>query len=252
MTNNFLVILQARMSSTRLPGKVMAEINDIPMIYWQIKRIEKSKLISGICVAISEDPTDDVLFNFLAEQKIEVVRGALDNVLQRFKKVIDSHPQDNFIRLTGDCPLVMPQLIDEMIEEFRNHNFDYLSNSLIPTFPDGLDIEIFTREAFTRLSEFEMDPQETEHVTLGMYSRPNEFRISSFEDYTDRSSFRWTVDYFEDLDFIRSIYNHFKGRESVFDYEELLEFLRSNPEVVSGISASRRNETLLKPMEGHN
>ncbi len=240
------------MSSTRLPGKVMAEINDIPMIYWQIKRIERSKLISGICVAISEDPTDDALFNFLVEQKIEVVRGALDNVLQRFKKVIDSHPQDNFIRLTGDCPLVMPQLIDEMIEEFRNHSFDYLSNSLIPTYPDGLDIEIFTRKAFMRLSEFEMAPQETEHVTLGMYSRPKEFKISNFEDYADRSSFRWTVDYIEDLDFIRSIYNHFKGRESIFDYEELLEFLRSNPEVVSGISASRRNETLLKPLEGHN
>ena len=240
------------MSSTRLPGKAMAEINNFPMIYWQIKRIEKAKLISGICVAISEDPTDDLLFNFLAAHKIEVVRGDLDNVLERFKKVIDSSSQDNFIRLTGDCPLAMPQLIDEMVKEFSRHNFDYFSNSLIPTFPDGLDIEIFTREAFTKLSEFELTPQEIEHVTLGIYNRQEEFRVSNFKDYTNRSSFRWTVDYPEDLDFVRSVYSHFKGRESIFGYEEVLEFLRSNPEVVSGISASRRNEALLKPTEGHN
>jgi spore coat polysaccharide biosynthesis protein SpsF len=252
MTNNFLVILQARMSSSRLPGKAMAKINEFPMIYWQIKRIEKAKLINGICVAISDDPTDDLLFNFLTEHKIEVVRGDLDNVLERFKKVIDSHSQDNLIRLTGDCPLTMPKLIDEMVKEFSLHDFDYLSNSLVPTFPDGLDIEIFTREAFTKLSECELTPQEMEHVTLGIYNRQEEFKVSNFKDYTDRSNFRWTVDYPEDLDFVRSVYSHFKGRESFFEYEEVLEFLRSNPEVVSGISASRRNEALLKPLEGHN
>lgn len=240
------------MSSLRLPGKVMAEINNFPMIYWQIKRIEKAKLIKGVCVAISEDPTDDLLFEFLTEHKIEVIRGNLNNVLERFKKVIDSHPQDNLIRLTGDCPLIMPQLIDEMVKEFSLHEYDYLSNSLVPTFPDGLDIEIFTREAFTKLSKYKLTPQEMEHVTLGIYNRQEEFKVSNFRDYIDRSSFRWTVDYPEDLDFVRNIYSHFKGRESTFDYKEVLEYLHLNPEMISGISASRRNEALLKPLEGHN
>ena len=240
------------MSSSRLPGKVMAEVNDFPMIYWQIKRIEKAKLISGICVAISDDPTDDLLFNFLTEHKIEVVRGDLDNVLERFKKVIDSHSQGNIIRLTGDCPLVMPKLIDEMVVKFEEKFPDYLSNSLVPSFPDGLDIEIFSSEAISRLESLDLSKMELEHVTLGFYNRPDLFRVLNFSTPMNRSSMRWTVDYPEDLDFVRSVYSHFKGRESIFDYEEVLEFLRLNPEVVSGIVASRRNEALLKPLEGHN
>ena len=240
------------MSSTRLPGKVLAEINGIPMIYWQIKRIEKSELIGGICVAVSEDPSDDVLFNFLVSHNIEVVRGSLNNVINRFMKVIDSHSQENLIRITGDCPLMMPNLIDEMIEKFNEQNIDYMSNSIMPTFPDGLDVEIFTRKAFTRLFECQLSPQEIEHVTLGFYQRRGEFRISNFMDNFDRSNFRWTVDYPEDLAFVRNVYSHFKGREASFDYEEVLEFLSSNPEITSGISARRRNEALSKPIKEHN
>lgn len=249
---NYLVILQARMSSSRLPGKVMAEINEMPMIYWQIKRIQESKLISGICVAISADPADDALFNFLVSHNIEVVRGSLDNVISRYLKVIDSHPQENFIRITGDCPLVMPKLIDEMINQFNAQHVDYMSNSIVPTFPDGLDVEIFTRVAFTKLLELQLSPQEIEHVTLGFYQRQGEFRISNFMDSLDRSDLRWTVDYSEDLSFVRSVYSHFKGQETSFGYEDALEFLGANPQIISEVSASRRNEALLKPTERHN
>jgi spore coat polysaccharide biosynthesis protein SpsF len=249
---NYLVILQARMSSSRLPGKVMAEINEMPMIYWQVKRIRESKLISGICVAISEDTADDVLFNFLVSHNIEVVRGSLDNVINRFLKVIDSHPQENFIRITGDCPLVMPQLIDEMIKKFDEQHVDYMSNSIVPTFPDGLDVEIFTKVAFTKLLELQLSLQETEHVTLGFYQRQGEFRILNFMDSLDRSDFRWTVDYSEDLAFVRNVYSYFKGREASFGYEDVLKFLGANPQITSEVSASRRNEALIKPTEGDN
>lgn len=230
----------------------MAEINEMPMIYWQIKRIQESKLISGICVAISADPADDALFNFLVSHNIEVVRGSLDNVISRYLKVIDSHPQENFIRITGDCPLVMPKLIDEMINQFNAQHVDYMSNSIVPTFPDGLDVEIFTRVAFTKLLELQLSPQEIEHVTLGFYQRQGEFRISNFMDSLDRSDLRWTVDYSEDLSFVRSVYSHFKGQETSFGYEDALEFLGANPQIISEVSASRRNEALLKPTERHN
>jgi spore coat polysaccharide biosynthesis protein SpsF len=146
----------------------------------------------------------------------------------------------------------MPKLINQMVVQFEEKLPDYLSNSLVPSFPDGLDIEIISSEAISRLESLNLSKMELEHVTLGVYNRPDLFRVLNFSTPIDRSSMRWTVDYPEDLDFVRSVYNHFKGRESIFDYEEVLEFLRSNPDVVSGIPASRRNEALLKPLEGHN
>ena len=146
----------------------------------------------------------------------------------------------------------MPKLIDQMVVQFEEKLPDYLSNCLIPSFPDGLDIEIISSEAISRLESLNLSKMELEHVTLGVYNRPDLFRVLNFSTPIDRSSMRWTVDYPEDLDFVRSVYSYFKGIESVFEYEDVLEFLRSNPEVVSGISASRRNEALLKPVEGNN
>jgi spore coat polysaccharide biosynthesis protein SpsF len=251
-SKKYLVILQARMSSSRLPGKVMAEINKMPMIYWQVKRIQESKLYGGVCVAISEDASDDVLFNFLVSHGIEVVRGPLENVIERFRIVIDGHTQENFIRITGDCPLVMPRLIDQMIEQFDEQKCDYMSNSMVPTFPDGLDVEIFTRQAFTRLLEFRLTSQEIEHVTLGFYGRQGKFSISNFESSLDGSNLRWTVDYLEDLTFVRTIYAHFLGREIEFNLNDVLEFCASHPEIRNEIEANRRNEALNKAIQEHN
>ena len=113
MSGRTLVVLQARMSSSRLPGKVMMELNDKPMIYWQIQRILRSKRVDSLIVATSVDPSDDALVLFLEENSINVYRGALDDVLSRFIQVSEIYPHDAVIRLTGDCPLVMPELIEE-------------------------------------------------------------------------------------------------------------------------------------------
>jgi spore coat polysaccharide biosynthesis protein SpsF len=240
------------MSSNRLPGKVLKLINGQPMIYRQINRVLESTLVEDVIVATSVSNSDDELVEFLESENIKVFRGSLDNVLSRFLEITKEFNPINVIRLTGDCPLVMPKLIDEMVVQFEEKLPDYLSNSLVPSFPDGLDIEIISSEAISRLESLDLSKMELEHVTLGVYNRPDLFRVLNFSTPINRSSMRWTVDYPEDLDFVRSVYSHFKGRESVFEYEEVLEFLRSNPEVVSGISASRRNEALLKPLEGHN
>jgi spore coat polysaccharide biosynthesis protein SpsF len=240
------------MSSNRLPGKVLKPINGQPMIYRQIKRVLESTLVEDVIVATSVSSSDDELVQFLESENIKVFRGSLDNVLSRFLEISKEINPTNIIRLTGDCPLVMPRLIDEMVVQFEEKLPDYLSNSLVPSFPDGLDIEIISSEAITRLESLDLSKMELEHVTLGVYNRPDLFRVLNFSTPINRSSMRWTVDYPEDLDFVRSVYSHFKGREAIFEYEEVLEFLRSNPEVVSGISASRRNEALLKPLEGHN
>jgi len=244
MNNRTLAVLQARMSSTRLPGKVMKEINGRPMIYWQIQRILKANRVNKLVVVTSTDSSDDPLARFLQGLPVNVHRGSLDNVFSRFIEVTEKYPHDALVRLTGDCPLVMPELLDAMIEKFYSENVDYLSNTLIPTFPDGLDIEIIKFGGLGKLNTFNLKPEELEHVTYGIYQRPETFKLFNFLNSSDQSLARWTVDYLEDLDFVRAIFGEFRGRETEFNYRQVTEFLELHPKVRSQISGLRRNEML--------
>jgi spore coat polysaccharide biosynthesis protein SpsF len=240
-----IAILQARMSSSRLPGKVLREINGEPMIYWQLKRILQAKNLDKVIVATSTDSTDDLLVDFLKSKEILYVRGSLNNVKERFDRVITQFPSDSFVRLTGDCPLVMPNLIDELIDAFLLANVDYLSNTINPTYPDGLDIEVVKSEAFEKLNKTALSKAEMEHVTYGLYSRSGQFKTQNYSNTQDLSNFRWTVDYQEDLEFIRAIFSHFKGREESFNFNELMDYLSAHVELKSKIDANRRNESLI-------
>ncbi len=226
-----MAVLQARMSSSRLPGKVMMKINGQPMIYWQILRILESKRIDRLIVATSIDPTDDSLVDFLESKSVTVYRGSLQNVLSRFTEISSKFPCNALIRLTGDCPLVMPQLIDSMVEKFYAENVDYLSNTLELTFPDGLDVEILDSKVLGRLTAFVLDQKELEHVTSGIYKRPDDFNLLNFLNTSDQSAERWTVDYQEDIDFVRAIFHEFLGREKSFTYEDVMGFLNSHPKL---------------------
>ena len=244
MRNQNLVVLQARMSSSRLPGKAMMEINGMPMIYWQVQRILRAKNVNSLVVATSIDSTDDSLVNFLDKNSIDVYRGSLDNVLSRFVEVAELYPYDAIIRLTGDCPLAMPELIDKMVVKFYEHAVDYLSNTLEPTFPDGLDIEIVKSSVFKKLWTFKLEPKELEHVTYGIYTRPESFKLSNYLNDFDSSIGRWTVDYQEDLDFVRFIFKQFSGRETEFTYQEVNELLEENPQLQAQNHRFKRNERL--------
>lgn len=239
-----LAILQARMSSSRLPGKVMMLINGEPMIFRQIERIRRAEKVDELIVATSSDESDDLLVEFLISKKVRVFRGSLDDVLSRFLEIEKMEKPNSIIRLTGDCPLVMPDLIDQMVSQFFLSKVDYLSNTLEPTFPDGLDVEVIKAEAFKKLAKFELDTAEREHVTLGIYSRPNEFRIENFRNTENLGQNRWTVDHPEDLAFVRQVFNAFTGREATFTFEEVMLLLDENPGLRSGISPDRRNEQL--------
>ena len=138
----------------------------------------------------------------------------------------------------------MPAIIDEMIEEFERRDVDYISNTVNPTFPDGLDVEVFSSDALRKLSLMNLTEQEKEHVTLGFHRRQDIFRVANYEYSEDLSSLRWTVDYPEDLDFVREIYSQFTGREAIFEMKEILDVLKLRPELKSSISSSRRNEAL--------
>ncbi len=239
------MVLQARMSSSRLPGKVMKKINDLPMIYWQIQRILRSKAVDDLVVATSTDKTDDVLVDYLKGCSVKVYRGDLNDVLSRFLQVSLANPHDALIRLTGDCPLVMPELIDQMVREFYALDVDYLSNTLNPSYPDGLDIEIVKNGALNQLLAYGLNQKEKEHVTLGIYSRPEVFKCVNYENTKDCSSQRWTVDYPKDFDFVQKIFSRFRGQELDFTYEQVSEYLKLNPAIEEINSDFQRNEALL-------
>ena len=247
-----IAILQARMSSRRLSGKVLREINGKPMIYWQLQRIYRAKNVDKVIVATSTDTTDDPLVDFLNSEEALYVRGSLNNVKERFDNVITQFPTESFIRLTGDCPLVMPTLIDDLVDAFHEADVDYLSNTIKPTFPDGLDIEVVKTEAFRKLGNASLSKAEIEHVTYGLYSRTGKFTTQNFVNSQDLSNLRWTVDYQEDLEFVREVFSYFRGREDSFNLVELLDYLGNNRELKNKIDANRRNESLIAMLKEEN
>ena len=241
---NYLVILQARMESTRLPGKVLMPICGKPMIELQIARILRSKLISDLVVAIPDTAENDVLSDHLQKLNVKVFRGSHQNVYERYIDTSRKYPSKSIIRLTADCPLVMPDLIDKMIERFNSIEVDYLSNALTQTFPDGLDIEIFGTKVLFQLQEFELNSQEKEFVTLGIYQRPKNFLIEKFESKTFLGDERWTVDYPEDFEFVTKVFTFFKGNKSEFNTQDVLSYIDLDPSNKNQKPAGYRNIAL--------
>jgi spore coat polysaccharide biosynthesis protein SpsF (cytidylyltransferase family) len=241
MTIKFMAILQARMSSTRFPGKVLADLGGKPMIQYQLNRIHCSKLIESVVIATSDSKSDDPLVDLLESLGETVVRGDLNDVFSRFELAIDKFDPENFVRITGDCPLVMTNLIDDMIRVFSETPVDYFSNTLKPSFPDGLDLEIINSTAFKRASQLRLNQAEREHVTLAMYTRAGTFTTSNYSSGIDLSQHRWTVDYPEDLDFINSLVEEEQSAGRMFNTQDFLDFLLQNPQVRNSVSPGTRN-----------
>lgn len=239
-----LAILQARVSSTRFPGKVLADLEGKPMIIQQFKRISRAENLDRIVVATSMDSTDDLLTEILESNGVDVVRGDLENVLARFIKVIDIYEPEIVVRLTGDCPLTSPSVIDTVVSRFHESGADYVSNTLTPTYPDGLDVEVVRAEVLRQVAASTQDPSETEHVTLGVYRKPDLYRVMNVSGEHDLSSLRWTVDSPEDFAFVRGVYRDLYPENPDFDVAEILEYLERHPERNRTSSDASRNAAL--------
>lgn len=242
--NRNLLVVQARMSSTRFPGKVLEDLDGQPMIRYQIERLKKSTLVDKIVVATSMETSDNPLSEYLLSINQPVIRGPLEDVLARFLAVLDAFEPRYIIRITGDCPLVMPDLLDSMIQEFERSDIDYLSNVLEPSYPDGLDIEIINTSALRHLNDYDLTSTEREHVTLGIYSRPSHFKIKNFKSNVAMQEERWTVDYPEDLEFIRRIVRFESTQPELLTFSQVLNFLQDHPEQKNTLPGSLRNEAL--------
>ena len=194
-----LAILQARVSSTRLPRKVLKPILGVPMILRQIERIKRANCIDKLVVATSTDSSDDELFELCQHHEIVCLRGSLNDVLDRFYQVAILYNPAHVVRLTGDCPLADPRIIDEVIQRHLTGQYDYTSNTIEPTYPDGLDIEIFRLACLERAWQEACLPSQREHVTLFINQHAELFNRGSVKNIEDLSKLRWTVDELEDF-----------------------------------------------------
>ena len=239
-----VAIVQARMGSKRLPGKVMKMLNGKPMIEYQLKRLAKTKSISKIVVATSINLENDVLSEHVSSLGFDVFRGSEDNVLDRFYVTAKKYAADVILRITADCPLIDYGIIDQMIEIFLANDIDYLTNAFPPSFPDGLDTEIFTFDALQRTALSAQKVLEKEHVTPYM-RESGEFKIMNFSSVTDFSEMRWTVDESADFEVIKGIYDYFAPRVD-FRWMEIVELYKLKPELFEQNSAIARNEGYFK------
>ena len=239
-----LGILQARMTSTRLPGKVLEPILGVPMIGRQLERLARCSSLDGLVVATSTDSSDEDLVAYLDSQAVPVVRGSLDDVLGRFVAVMDVFHPDVVVRLTADCPLASPVLLDRVVAEFHTSGLDYVSNTMVPTYPDGLDVEVVRAEALRWVAENSDDPHEHEHVTLGVYRHPERFMIGNVAGDEDLSDLRWTVDNPDDLAFVRAVYDRLYPSDPAFEWNDVLALVRAAPALSRTSTQSARNAAL--------
>lgn len=225
-----LAVIQARMSSTRLPGKVLKDVLGQAMVVRQLERISRSKLIDQIVVATSVEKSDDPLAEVVEAAGYKVFRGSLDDVLSRFQTLRKDLNPTHIVRLTADCPLTDPEVIDGIIEQHIATGVDYTSNVIDRTFPRGLDAEVFTVAALDRLSELDLSDDEHEHVTLGFYKRQGEFTLTNFAGSANNSHLRWTVDNPEDYEFALWVYGELYPSKPNFDSADILALLEKHPE----------------------
>ncbi len=203
-----LAILQARMMSSRLPGKVMAPVLGEPMIGRQVERLRRSSRIDELMVATSDDASDDPLAAYCEVLGLEVFRGSLDDVLDRYRAAMAQRPQATaVVRLTADCPLADPELVDQVIDHHHEVGADYTSNTLgTRTYPHGLDAEVIRAGVLAEAAAHAEDPYEREHVTPYIYRRPETYRLAGVARHESLANLRWTVDLPSDLAFVRDVY----------------------------------------------
>jgi len=244
-----VAIVQARSSSSRLPGKVMLPIMGEPMLSRQVGRIVRAESLDKVVVATSTETGDDTIQNLCNTIGVECFRGSLDDVLGRFDACAALHDADDVVRLTGDCPLTEPGVIDTVVRTHVRNGADYTSNVHPPTWPDGLDVEVVNRDVLSHAAARARLSSEREHVTSYITSRKDVFSMSNVETSPDRSDLRLTVDEPRDFDLVTRIFEALLPADPEFTLEDVLALLDSNPEWMSINAGIARNEGP-RPLQG--
>lgn len=226
-----VAVVQARMGSSRLPGKVLADVAGETMLVRVVTRLARARWVDAVVVATSTLPADDAVAEEAARLGVAVFRGSEDDVLDRYLGAARREGADWVVRVTADCPLVDPELVDGLVARFAEAGPDYASNSLERTYPRGLDVEVFTRAALETAAAEATSTHERVHVTPFLYQHPERFRLLSVTapGGEDHSHLRWTVDTAEDLELARRLYRRLGG--DGFGWRDALAVVRAEPEL---------------------
>ncbi len=226
-----VAIVQARMGSTRLSGKVMMEIAGKPMLGHIIDRLKRAELIHSIVVATTDKETDAPIVKLAEDSGTASYAGSEEDVLDRYYQAAKGFVVDAVVRITADCPLIDPRVADRVIQRYLVEDCDYAANTLKRTYPDGLDVEVFSYTALERAWNEARWVSEREHVTPYIRKNPDKFRLASVESGVDLSYLRWSVDRPEDLKFIKQVYEHLYKEGRVFYMEDILGLLKKHPDL---------------------
>jgi len=230
-----IAIIQARMASSRLPGKVLVDIEGQAMLGRVVERARRARCLKQVVVATTTDSSDDAVASFCAKQGYQCFRGSPADVLDRFYQVACALQPDVIVRLTADCPVIDPDVIDEVVNRFlSDRECDFAANRLPPpwhrTYPIGLDVEVCTFQALERAWKEADQLHQREHVMPYLYEQEGQFKVLVVDHEPDYGFYRWTVDTPEDLEVLRQVYRHFHGRDD-FSWLEVLDLFVRNPEL---------------------
>ena len=225
-----VAIIQARMGSSRLPGKVMMDLAGEPMLVRVVNRVRRATRVDEVVVATTINPHDDRIVGLCGDRGWPVFRGSEEDVLDRYYHAAVAHSADAVVRITSDCPLIDPDIINAVVAEFLAHypDIDYVSTGINRSYPRGLDTSIMSFSALQRAWTEDTNPAWREHVTQYIIRNPDLFRIRGVQNDVDYSHMRWTVDTPEDLAFVHRIYDHFQSDD--FNWKEVISLLQHNPE----------------------
>ena len=235
-----VAFIQAHMSSTRLPGKVLLPIAGRPMLWHVWWRLSQAEALDNVVVVTGDRSSDDPIVRFCAQNDIPCFRGSEDDLLDRYYQAAKAYGADVVVRITADCPLIDPQVVDEVIGVFLKGGYDCVCTNAPPTFPDGVGAEVFSFEALERAWREAEWQSEREHVTPYIRKHPELFRIGNVTHGEDLSSMRWTVDEPQDLEFVRAVYEHLESMS--FGMADVLDVLKRHPELMEINVGVGRNE----------
>ena len=231
MNKKITAIVQARIGSDRLRGKVIKKINGKETILLLLKRLSLAKKIDDIIVAIPKKRQDDVLYNILKKNNFKVFRGSEKNVLSRYYQCAKKFSSEIIVRITADNPLIDPNIVDNVINQFLKNSFDYITNANPRTYPYGTEVEVFSFQALEEASNNAEKPSEREHVTPYFQNNRDKFKISAMKYSENISHLRWTVDRENDLKFVRKIVSRIKKRPILMT--DIIKLISQEPTITS-------------------
>lgn len=243
------VIIQARMGSTRLPKKVLSDIEGKSMLWHLVHRLKNSKFSPEIIIATTISEDDREILTLAEDFGIKSNAGSIDDVLDRFYQTALKQNPDIIVRITADCPLMDPEVFDKVLQFFLDGDFDYATNTLPPTYPDGLDVEVFSFKTLEKAWNEARLQSEREHVTPYIRKNPDLFKLGNITNEEDLSSMRWTVDEKEDLEFVKEIYKNLYPKKEVFLMDDILNLLKEKPELMKINDQYKRNEGYLMSLK---